>query len=191
MSLDLININSILTGLFCRIDVPDYDILRFSDWNKSIEINGEMYNGLGSLVSISASTSEIRSTSSELSIAISGIPTTGYTSISDILNNKIKGSAVQVYRYIIEPPDGSVGYGNVIGRFQGIVNNYSLEEDWSQTTATNTIVLTCASTVEILSNKVNGRRTNPTDQKALYPDDLSMDRVLKLSNSNFNFGAPV
>jgi len=42
-----------------------------------------------------------------------------------------------------------------------------------------------------LSNKVSGRRTNPIDQKELYPTDPSMDRVVSLASSNFNFGAVI
>jgi hypothetical protein len=82
--------------------------------------------------------------------------------------------------------------GNPVGRFFGLVNNYSLQEDYDVTarTSSNTIVIVCSSAVEILNNKLAGRRTNPIDQKSFYPSDLSMDRVPKLVGANYQFGAP-
>jgi hypothetical protein len=82
---------------------------------------------------------------------------------------------------------------NPLIRFQGIVNNYSLEEDWTPggTDARNTIAFICSSTVELMTNKVAGRRTNPIDENYFFPTDRSMDRVPNLANSNFNFGAVI
>lgn len=190
--IDLSTYGEIETALFCRMDVPDYAILRFSNYNRPLTVNGESYNGLGTLLGITDSASSLRSSGGGLTITLSGIPN---TSIAEILNNKIKGSAIQIWRVVFDPRTGQQLNipGNPAGRFQGIVNNYSLEEDWQPGTDTssNTMVLTCSSTVEILSNKVSGRRTNPTDQKAFYTGDLSMDRVPTLANSNFNFGAVI
>lgn len=190
MTIDLSTYSAVQTALFCRMDVPDYAVLKFSSYNRNIDINGETYSALGTLLGVTDSTSELRVSGGDITITISGIPD---TSIAEILDNKIKGSAILVWRVFFDAQTGEqlAITGNPAGRFQGIVNNYSLEEDWSGREASNRIILTCASTVEVLSNKVNGRRTNPIDQKALYPTDESMDRVLKLSNSNFNFGAPV
>ena len=190
MTIDLSSYSAIQTALFCRMDVPDYDVLRFSSFNRNVTIDGEVYSALGTLLGVTDSTSELRISPSDMTISISGIPN---TSIAEILDNRIKGSAIEVWRVYFDAQTGqqlSI-LGNPAGRFQGIVNNYSLEEEWSNQTASNTIILTCSSEVEVLSNKVSGRRTNPTDQKALYPGDTSFDRVLKLSNSNYNFGAPV
>jgi hypothetical protein len=79
---------------------------------------------------------------------------------------------------------------NPIGRFFGFVNNYQLAEDYSieTRTASNTIVMTCSSVVDVLDNKISGRKTNPASQKLYFPNDLSMDRVPSLVNSVFNFG---
>ena len=182
--------STIQTALFCRVDVPDYDTLHFSSFNRAVTINGESYTPLGNLMAVSESSSELRINQTQLSITISGIPD---TSIAEILNNKIKGSAVEVWRVYFDATTGELlnVVDNPAGRFQGIVNNYSLEEDWSESGSSNTILLTCSSSVDLLANKVSGRRTNPNDQRALYPSDASMDRVLALANSNFNFGAPV
>ena len=191
MSLNLSNYPAITTSLFVRIDVPDYEVLRFSGYNYPVTINSEVYLPLGQLMSISSSSSELRPVGSDLSISISGIPN---SEISEILGLKIKGSSVEVYRMIFDTQTGqplSLPL-NPTGRFTGIVNNFSIEEeyDFAAQTASSTILITCSSIVDVLSNKLTGRRTNPTDQRQFYATDASMDRVLKLSKSNINWGAP-
>jgi hypothetical protein len=52
-------------------------------------------------------------------------------------------------------------------------------------TGTVTLTLVVTSVVELLQNKITGRRTNTQD----FPNG-DMARVLPLQKSNFNFGAP-
>lgn len=190
MSIDLTAYSAIQTALFVRIDVPEYEVLTFSNYNRPLELNGTTYTGLGQLMGITDTSSELRVSGGELTITISGLAD---TNISDILTYRFKGSAVTVIRGIFDPATGQLLpiAGNPTGKFQGIVNNYSLNEDWSGQDATNTISLMCTSTIGVLSNKISGRRTNPIDERELYPTDASMDRVPNLANSNFNFGAIV
>lgn len=201
MSIDLSTYQSIQSNLFVRIDVQEYRttptgsytplVLRFSDRVGSYTLNGESYTGLGKLMSISQSSSEIRVSGGELTIVLSGIPN---SSIAEIVNSKIKGAPVNVYRGVFNSTTGDLLAidGNPVGRFIGFVNNYSLTEEFDNVsrTSSNTLVLTCASNVDILANKVAGRKTNPKSQKALYPSDLSMDRVPTLKGATFDFGAP-
>jgi len=190
MSLDLSSYSSIQSALFVRIDVPEYEVLTFSNYNRPLTIAGTTYTGLGQLMGITDTSSELRVSGGELTITISGLAD---TNISDVLSYRFKGSSVIVTRGIFDPVTGQLLPidGNPTGKFQGIVNNYSLNEDWSGQDATNTIALMCTSTIGVLSNKIAGRRTNPIDQKELYPTDVSMDRVPNLANSNYNFGAIV
>jgi hypothetical protein len=201
MSIDLSTYQSIQSNLFVRIDVQEYrtttsgsytsTILRFSDRLGTVSIYGENYTGLGNLMSISQSSSEIRVSGGELTIVLSGIPN---TSIAEIVNSKIKGSPVVITRAIFNAANGTLLSiaGNPLGRFKGFVNNYSLTEEYDSETRTssNTLVLTCSSNIDILENKVAGRKTNPKSQKAFYPSDLSMDRVPTLKGATFDFGAP-
>ena len=190
MAFNLTGYPAIQTALFVRIDVPGFEVLKFSNFNRAYTIDGESYTALGTLLSISDSQSELRTTPGELSIVISGIPN---TIIGNFLNQKIRGSYVEAYRVLFDTNSQALAIaGNPTGRFQGIVDNFSIEEEFDSaaTAASSTILITCNSTVELLSNKTSGRRTNPIDQKALYPSDLSMDRVLKLSKANLNWGAP-
>jgi hypothetical protein len=184
--------SAIQTNFFVRMDVPGYAVLRFSDFSRPFTINSESYAALGQLMGISNGVSEMRASGQEVNITITGIPS---TNISDVLTYRYKGSEVLVYRGVFNPATGQLlgGVGtNPAQRFKGIVTNYGITEQFDRETrtATNTIVFTCASDIRLLENKTNGRRTNPTDQKSFYPDDLAMDRVPNLVKSQFQFGAP-
>jgi hypothetical protein len=110
-----------------------------------------------------------------------------------LVNSRIKGSPVTVYRVFFNPTTGQALNiaGNPTGRFFGIVNNFTLQEEFDYTTRTskNTIALICASNISQLSNKIQGRRTNPFDEKSYFPADLAMDRVPNIKDANYNFGA--
>jgi hypothetical protein len=192
MALDLSTYDSLQTNLFVRLDIPGYQVLTFSDYHKNLTFGGTTYSGLGQLLSLSNTTNNLRATSEELSMSISGIPA---GNITDILNNKVKGSSLKVYRAFFNSITGELLNiaGNPAGKFQGVVNNFDISDDleMGSDTGTITLTLTATSVVDMLTKKVSGRRTNPIDQKALYPNDQSMDRVPSLAKSNFNFGSPV
>jgi hypothetical protein len=190
MALNLSTYTAIQTNVFVRIDIPEYQILRFSDFMTPYTINGESYTALGSLMGVSDTSSELRATSQEVSISISGIPD---TNISDILNNRVKGSDVKIYRVFFNPTTGAVLNiaGNPAQKFQGVISNFDISDELSMGDTTGTVLLTLTATniVDLLTNKQAGRRTNPVDMKLFYPTDVSFDRVAALENSNFNFGA--
>jgi hypothetical protein len=76
-------------------------------------------------------------------------------------------------------------------RFIGFVNNMALDEEYDTENriSSNTVVLSCSSVVDVMQNKISGRRTNPASMKRFYSSDISMDRVPTLINSYFDFGA--
>ena len=199
--IDLSSYTSIQSNLFVRIEVdyykdsptatPTSTVLRFSDRLQSYTLDNEVYLGLGRLMGVSSTASEIRSSSSDLSITISGIPN---SSIAEIVNSRIKGCPVRISRVLFDPVTNAALNipGNPLARFRGFINNYTLSEEYDIATRTssNTIVLVCASAVDVLSNKIAGRKTNPQSQKRFYPNDVSMDKVPNLENASFDFGAP-
>lgn len=196
MSIDLSPYQSIQSALFIKITIYDDvgvdEILTFSDYFKALTLDGTNYTGLGQLLSVTETVSDLRAAPQELTITISGIPT---TNLQDFLNKSIKGSEVSVMRGIFDPQTGillSIA-GNPAGRFYGIVNNYSINEDYPEfgKDATNSISIICTSTIGTLDRKIAGRFTNPTSQKSFYPSDTSMDRVPNIAGTNLNFGAPV
>lgn len=188
--LDLSAYSAIQSNLFVRINIPGYADLTFSDYHKALTINGVNYTGLGQLLAVGPSMSNLRTTAEEVAIVISGIPESG---ITGLLNNRIKGSQVQIFRGYFNPETSALLpiAGNPVGKFQGIVSNYSVSDALSmgEDTGTLTITFSAVSIIEQLTRKISGRRTNPADQNKFYPGDMSMDRVVTVANSNFNFGA--
>lgn len=187
--IDFSNRNAIESAIFIKWVIPNFSTALLSDYHTSITFGGDTYINAGKLLNVTSSVSELKATPSELSISLSGIPT---NSVTDILNQEIKGSELQVFRGFFNPTTHALlnlsPDSNPTLKFKGIVTNYDISDDIDTSTATakTTITLTCSSMVEVLTNKVSGRRTNPAD----FPDELSMSRVQALANSNFNFGAP-
>lgn len=194
--------DNIETGLFCRIDVEQYndsstgpytqEILTFSDYYRTVEINGETYLPFGNLVQISNLNAELKATAAPITVSVSGIPN---SSLKEIIHSRIKGSEIRIYRGLFDAETGAVitGIGtNPVGRFTGFISNYTLTEEWDSAsrTAYNTIDFYCQSNIDFLASVVRGRKTNPDSHKSFYPNDPSMDRVPTLMNNVFNFGAP-
>lgn len=191
MAVDLSNYTSIQTALFVRLDIPDYEILRFTDLDRALTVNGEVYSELGSLLGVTTTASELRASAQEVSITISGIPE---GNVADVMSSGIKGSAVEIRRAFFNPATGALlpVDGNPALKFKGIVNNFGLTEDWDDATRTSTysITIICTSITSTLENQTAGRRTNNDDQQKFFPGDVSMGRVVTISNSNYQFGAP-
>lgn len=195
---DLTSYQSVHTSLFVRLQIDEYrttsggsytaQVLRFSDHFENYTYNGELYQNVGNFLNISASKSELRASNSEVTVTLSGIPD---SSIAEIIHSKIKSAPIDIYRGFFDTSTNAL-IGSLYGRFRGYVNNYSLEEEYDvvSRTASNLIVLECASTSSVFDNKIAGRRTNPTSNKLYFPSDTSMDRVPNLQDQTFNFGAP-
>lgn len=200
--INLVPYGSIKTALLVRIEVkeyktgpsatPIYTTMTFTDLTNPLyaTINGieELYLGNGTVIDISSSISEIKSTSNEVTITLS---TVTKTSIDAFLNSSIKGSRISVSRVIIDPISHQplAIAGNPMGRFFGIINNYGIDEQWGTDVTSNTISLICKSNIDILGSSISGRRTSSADQKLYFPNDVSMDRVASLTGANYNFGS--
>jgi hypothetical protein len=190
---------SLQSNIFIKIECPyyktsagatpiEYDFL-FSDRIVPYTLSGDSYVGLGKLLSVGSTASELRVSANEVTIAISGIPN---TSIAEIVNSRIKGSKVTIKRVLFDHTGTILSVtGNPLTRFIGFVNNLALEEEYDveNRQSSNTLLLACNSIVDVLENKIAGRKTNPASMKSFYSTDVSMDRVPTLENSSFDFGA--
>lgn len=192
--IDLSSFKSLATALFVKIDVPDTPLL-FSNFDRPYTIGVDLYNQLGTLMSATTSANELRPAPGEVTITVSGIPN---SRLQDIINTRIKGSEVTIYRGFFNAQTGANlaipgnAGSNVVKRFQGRVMSVSIQEDWDSAgnSSTITVQFNCASVVALMSNKYAGRKTNPIDEQTFFPTDTSMSDVPSLSNSNFNWGAP-
>jgi hypothetical protein len=180
-----------------KLDIPSYGVLRLSTYHKPINLTEPdgivyQYEAAGVFLSISESVSELRASSVETSIALSGIPIQ-YAQI--VQAQRIKGSRIDVYRVFTDPVTDQVLAitGNPVFMFRGIVSNYGFSETFNEFSLDATLVvnLSCTSLVDMLNTKITGRRTNSESMRQFYPSDTSFDRVTNLIGRPFDFGAPV
>lgn len=199
MTIDLSSYRNIGTALAVRIQVDKYSvngvsysqqILTFTDSLYPLVIDDYTFQPLGGLVSIGSTSNELKSTSSPLTIVINGIKSGRY---QELMNSKFKGSPVEVWRVVFNPETNQLLSiaGNPAGRFYGVINNYSIDENWEQENRTSSLTISfeCSSLQATYENKITGRKTNSVSHRSFYPTDPSMDRVTALAGANFNFGA--
>lgn len=159
-----------------------------------ITYNGNNYTQLGHLMGMSELQDDLKMTNNQIAITLSGIPpddgSPNYMGI--VLNSKIKGSSVKIYRAFFDISNGFYDPTQVYLRFSGYISNYSLNENWDQDNklVSNSIGIQCSSVNAILEKKYTGRRTNDTDEQYWYPGDTGMSKVKSLADTQFDFGKP-
>jgi len=176
---------------FIRLTMPS-NTYTFCNAAAPITVNSITFSNLGSLLQLGDIKSNIKATSSDLSISLAGVDG---TNISIVLSSGIKGSKIEVWRGFLDSNNQIITTPTqqFFKRYQGIVSNYSITEDWNEEARTRvaTVGLSCASFRTILENRVGGLRTTPNSWQSQYPGDTSMNRVQSIAGAYFNFGSPV
>jgi hypothetical protein len=197
MSINLSGYSSVGVCLCVRLDIPDYGVLRLSTFHKEITITESdgfnyAYAPAGILMSVSESVSELRASSVETAIGLSGIPIEYAQGVQAV---RIKGSRVEIRRVFTDPlTDAPLAIaGNPIFMFQGVVTNYGFSEQYNEFSLDSSLVinLSCSSLVDMLNTKITGRRTNQESMLQFYDTDTSFNRITNLIGRPFDFGAPV
>jgi hypothetical protein len=191
MSIDLSGFTAIQVANFVRLDIPGYTVVRVSDFNKPLTVAGENYTDIGRLLNIGETFNEVRVLDKRITVSISGIPA---GSVSEFLNNNPRTSRVDIRQVYFDPTtETPLGIaGNPAIKFRGLVDNFSMTEEWNNETRSTqfTILLNCISEISYLRTTVAGRRTNDRDQKRLFSSDQSMSRVFTITKTQFQFGKP-
>jgi hypothetical protein len=156
-----------------------------------ITVGGITFNNLGALLNVGDVQRDMRSTSDDMTIALTGIDP---ANISVILSNDIKGSLVEVWRGFFDANNQIITTPTTqfFKRYQGIINSVSITEDFNSELRTRvaTCSIACSSMRRILENRLGGVKTNQSSWQFLYPGDASMNRVATIANTYFDFGKP-
>ena len=175
---------------FIRLTMPSATYT-FCNAAAPITVNSITFTNLGSLLQLGDIKSNIKATSSDLSISLTGVDG---TNISIVLSSDIKGSKIEVWRGFLDSNNQIITSPTqqFFKRYQGIVSNYSVTEDWNEEARTRvaTVGLSCASFRTILENRVGGVRTTTNSWQSNYPGDTSMNRVQSIAGTYFDFGSP-
>lgn len=183
-----LNSSSIRHAEFVKLDV-DGVYYYFCNAAGPITVSGMTFDAFGSFLQLSTIQQDIKSTSADLSVGLSGLDP---DNISLMLSSDIKGSIIEVWRGFLNSDNQIITSPTTqfFKRYQGIVNSISISEDFNNElrSRTATCIMNCSSYRQILQNRISGVRTNSTNWKAIYPNDTSMDRVAKIVATYFDFG---
>ena len=185
-----LNSPSIKYAEFVRLTMPD-EVYTFCNAAAPITYGGVTYDGLGSFLGISEIQRDIKASSYDLRLMLTGIDP---NNIAVILASDIKGSTIEIWRGFLDANNQIITSPTpqFFKRYQGIVSNFAINEDFNEQLRTRiaTAVASCSSMRLVLQNRIGGMRTNTTTWQMLYPNDTSMDRVAVIAGLYFDFGKP-
>jgi hypothetical protein len=177
---------------FVRLTVGTIEtVYTFCNAAAPITVNGITFSNLGALLNVGDVQRDIKATSDDMTIALTGIDP---ANIGIILGNEIKGSLVEVWRGFFDSNNQIITTPTqqFFKRYQGIINSVSITEDFNSEARTRvaTCSIACSSMRRILENRLSGIKTNKSNWQFVYPADTSMNRVAEISNQYFDFGKP-
>jgi len=179
-------------AVFVRLTVGNAaTVYTFCNAGAPITVNGITFSNLGALLNVGDVQRDIKATSDDMTIQLTGIDP---TNIGIILGSEIKGSLVEVWRGFFDSNNQIITTPTTqfFKRYQGIISSVSITEDFNselrQRIATCSIA--CSSMRRVLENRLSGVKTNKSSWQFIYPNDTSMNRVSEISNTYFDFGAP-
>lgn len=192
-TINAVNSSSIIHAEFVRLTVGKGTptVYTFSNAAGPVTVDGITFTNLGSLLMIGDVQRDIKSTSDDMSIQLTGIDP---ANISLVLGSEIKGSIVEIWRGFLDSNNQIITTPTTqfFKRYQGIINSVSITEtfDTQERVRVATCSISCSSMRRILENRISGIKTNINSWQFYYPDDASMSRVQEISNTFFDFGAP-
>ena len=165
-------------------NLANNNVYTFSSSYQSETIDGQVYTPLGGLLAVGIQQRDIRVTSADTSISLSGIDG---NNMAIVLGSLIRGSKLEITRGFY---DNNYTLTSNAKRFTGIVTNYNISEERQDNDDNFTITLNASSFKSVLENRIAGRKTNSESWKETNPTDTSMDRVPSLADRAFDFGKP-
>lgn len=178
---------------FVRLQIGNPVTTTYSFCNAAapITISGITFSNLGMLLQLGDIPQDIKSTSDDITISLTGIDP---TNIGLILSSNIKGSTVEIWRGFLDSNNQIITSPTTqfFKRYTGIINSVGISEDFDDQARTRvaTCTISCTSMRKVLENRIAGLRTNQKSWQFFYPSDTSMNRVAAISNQYFDFGAP-
>ena len=157
-------------------------VLTFSSSYKDETFFGNTYTAMGGLLAVGAQNRNLRATSGETTIALSGI---GGNNIYNVLSTKIQGSEVVIIRGFY---NNNMVLSNTYPRFKGIVTSYGITEERQGQTDNFIVSIGASSYKTVLENRIAGRKTNKESWQFFDPGDTSMNQVYAISGVTFDFG---
>lgn len=191
-AINAVTSSSIRHAEFVKLTLGNAEVeYTFCNAASPITVNGITFNNLGSLLSVGDVQRDMRSTSDDMTITLTGIDP---ANVAIILSNDVKGSLIQIWRGFFDSNNQIITTPTTqfFKRYQGIISNVSLTEDFNTEARTRvaTCSISCSSMRRVLENRLSGLKTNQSSWQFFYANDTSMDRVSTIANTYFDFGKP-
>lgn len=193
-AINAVNSSSIRHAEFIRMVVGQSgstSTYTFCNAAAPVTVSGITFTNLGALLAVGDVQRDIKATSDDMTISLTGIDPTW---VGVILGTYIKGSTVEVWRGFLDSNNQIITTPTLqfFKRYQGIINNVSISEDFNTEARTRvaTCSVSCSSMRRILENRMSGVKTNQQSWQFIYGTDTSMDRVATIANTYFDFGKP-
>lgn len=164
-------------------NTANVNVYTFSSSYKAESINGTTYTPLGGLLAVGVQNRDLRVTSSDTSISLSGV---SGNNIAVVLGTKIKGSKLEILRGFY---NNNYVLGNTYNRFTGIITSYNIAEERQGTEDNFTVTINASSYKTVLENRIAGRFTNMESWQTFNSTDSSMNNVYSIADQQFDFGA--
>lgn len=186
------NTQSIRIADFVRV-VTGTDTYRFATTPSALtipDVDSEPFDALGILLNVGDVQRDIKSTSNETTVTMTGIDT---SMLGWVLGQNVKGAQIQMWHGFFDSNGALIttgGTGGLYQFFNGYINSFSISEQWmeEQKMYVGTITVSASSIQLVLQNRVAGRYTNNNSWQFFNPSDTSMNRVSVIENANYMFG---
>lgn len=182
------NVPYVNNAEFVKLTVTNDDnsttVHTFSTSYRTETIDGQTYLALGGLLMVGSQQRDLRVTSFDTSITLSGLTS---DNIYLVLGTRIKGSLIEIWRGFY---DSNYSLVNTVRRFNGVITSYTITEERVDEVDNFIISVNCSSYKTVLENRIAGRKTNTNSWKEFNSTDVSMDKVAALDSAYFDFGKP-
>lgn len=192
-TINAVNSPQIRHAEFVRLQVgnPVSNTYTFCNAAAPITVGGITFQSLGVLLSVGDMQRDIKSTSDDMVISLTGIDP---VNVALILSSEIKGSKLEIWRGFLDSNNQIITTPTTqfFKRYQGLVNSVGISETFDSQARSRiaTCSISCSSMRKILENRLSGVKTNQDSWQFFHPGDTSMDRVMEISNTYFDFGRP-
>ena len=184
--------NNIRFADFIRITTPTATY-RFTTAPNNITVSAvdaTAFDAVGILIKVGEAQRDIKSTSNETSVTMTGIDT---AMLGWVLGQNVKGSQIEMWHGFFDTNGALIttgGSGGLYQFFNGFINSFSISEQWMEEVRmyVGTISVAASSIQLILQNRQAGRYTNNNSWQFYNSGDTSMNRVSFIETINYQFG---
>ena len=120
--------NTIISCLMVDLDI-DGTTYYLSNAYKKLTYNSNTYTELGAFLGVSEVAEDIRATNGDITLNLSGVPSSDGAYLSLVLTTNIKGGTVKVYRGFFDQNTFELDTSQVYTRFNGVITNFAITED--------------------------------------------------------------